>query len=105
MVSFHIPEFRHLVQHYNFPNLEEMHRDRLVCSLQDEHQQNRLFAKKQLTFALVQQEALVAEAAAKSRELFGNLKKMTLPRPFATTNQVNREEPAALEQTDRPATE
>ncbi|XP_037507376.1 uncharacterized protein LOC119383358 [Rhipicephalus sanguineus] len=65
-VSFYIAELRSLAQHCNFPNLEEMLWDRLVCGLRDEHLQNRLFAKKQLTFAVAQEEALAAEAAAKS---------------------------------------
>ncbi|CAN7949085.1 unnamed protein product [Ixodes pacificus] len=65
-VSSYIAELRRLAQHCNFPNLEEVLRDHLVCGLRDEHLQNRLFAKKQLTFCVAQEEALAAEAASKS---------------------------------------
>ncbi|KAL1460318.1 hypothetical protein MTO96_043361 [Rhipicephalus appendiculatus] len=103
-VSFYIAELRRLAQHCNFPNLEEMLRDRLVCGLRDEHLQNRLFAKKQLTFAVAQEEALEAEAAAKSTRVVRQSEENDSAATVAATNQVKRQEPAALEQTDRPAT-
>ncbi|XP_064469269.1 uncharacterized protein K02A2.6-like [Ornithodoros turicata] len=65
-VALFIAELRRLAQKCNFPNLEEMLRDRLVCGLVDENLQNRLFAKKKLTFKVAQEEALAAEAAARS---------------------------------------
>ncbi|KAL1436931.1 hypothetical protein MTO96_049228 [Rhipicephalus appendiculatus] len=68
--SFYIAELRRLAQHCNFPNLEEMLRDRLVCGLRDE--QNRLFAKKP--------SPRLWRQPRKARGLSGRLKKTTLPR-------------------------
>lgn len=54
-------ELRRLTQYCNLSNLKGMLRDRLVCRLHDEHLQNRLFAEKQLTFNVAQEEALASE--------------------------------------------
>lgn len=58
-ISTYIAELQQLEQHCNFPNLEEMLCDYLVCGLHDED-----VRCKELTFQNAQQEALSPEAAA-----------------------------------------
>ncbi|KAL1442719.1 hypothetical protein MTO96_046277 [Rhipicephalus appendiculatus] len=50
------------------------------------------------------EEALAAEAAAKSTRVVRQSEENDSAATVAATNQVKRQEPAALEQTDRPAT-
>ncbi|XP_015280350.1 PREDICTED: uncharacterized protein K02A2.6-like, partial [Gekko japonicus] len=50
----------------NFANVEEALRDRLVCGMRDDQLQQRLFARKELTWATAYDQAIAAEAADKS---------------------------------------
>ena len=65
-ISAYINYLRQLAKDCNFGNsLEDMLRDRLVCGVNNEHIQKRLFAQPDLTFRKATDIALAEEAAEK----------------------------------------
>ncbi|XP_064472875.1 uncharacterized protein LOC135387707 [Ornithodoros turicata] len=60
----YIAEIRRLSEFCNFQALDNMLRDRLVCGIQDQTVQKRLFAEPQLTLKSAMDLALAAEAAS-----------------------------------------
>ena len=74
-VSAYVNFLRQLAKNCEFENsLDDMLRDRLVCGINNEHIQKRLFAEPKLTFQKALQIALSEEAATKqTSDIHGNV--------------------------------
>lgn len=67
-------ELRKLALHFDYKDLEEMLRDRLVCGVNDDRMQWRLLSELKLTFKMALELCQAMEAASKDvKEMQGKL--------------------------------
>lgn len=65
-ISEFVAELRRLSEHCNFAEFEKMLRDQIVCGVNDESLQKKLFSEPELTYARTYELAIAAEMASKS---------------------------------------
>ena len=73
-IATYVAALRHLAEHCNFSDLNEMLRDKLVCGVNHDTIQTRLLAEKELTFQKALDLSQAVEAAEKNSKLLQNSK-------------------------------